>query len=158
MATASPDIRQLDYQIDRRHVAAATELRSAPSKEVWRSSELTAPDAPAASRFTVGRRDRTETRVRVTAPAVGLRTYIDGVVVEAGDATVICDVGTGQETLRISLSRGLFAGAVEYGMPMRLKLVEERGVRRAVVEIRAISDTEDRKSELQRLEALIQTL
>jgi len=82
-----------------------------------------------------------------------LRNYVEGVIQTYDDVTVRCELNVEGRPVIVQLPKALFPEEIRYGLPIKLEMAEANGIRRPIVTVRPIqeSDTSDIAAEFDAL-------
>jgi hypothetical protein len=93
------------------------------------------------------------------APVVerALKKFVEGVVSSYDDVSVQCDLRLEDNKVTIQLPRPLFPESIRYGLPIRLEMIDDNGIRRPSVTIREI-DPKDVADISREFDAILEAL
>ena len=60
---------------------------------------------------------------------------VDGVILSEDDATVKCELYIDHRTVTVQLPRALFPDSVYHGLPIKLEMIEESGIRKPKISV-----------------------
>jgi hypothetical protein len=64
------------------------------------------------------------------------QSSVNGVILQANEITVKCELDLGGKHIDVQLPRNLFPEAITYGQPIILEMIEEHGIRRPRISLR----------------------
>lgn len=75
------------------------------------------------------------------APVEPQQSQVSGVVLQADETSVKCEIYLDASNVQVQLPRALFPEKISYGLPILLEMIEDRGIRQPRISMRQ-ADTE----------------